>query len=77
MKEINRTILYCVCENFCDSILLRFRLRYGKKLRFRFRNNVLSDAFVNNSTVLMWSSCGGQQNPQVLRLEILHHSCLP
>ncbi len=25
MKEIKCTILYCVCENFCDSILLRFR----------------------------------------------------
>jgi hypothetical protein len=35
VKEIKYTILYCVCENFCDSILLpliyvlRFRLRYG------------------------------------------------
>jgi hypothetical protein len=25
MKEIKYTVLYCVCENFCDSILLRFR----------------------------------------------------
>ncbi len=24
MKEIKYTISYCVCENFCDSILLRF-----------------------------------------------------
>jgi hypothetical protein len=31
MKEIKHTILYCVCEIFCDSILLRFRFRYGKK----------------------------------------------
>jgi hypothetical protein len=23
--EIKYTILYCVCENFCDYILLRFR----------------------------------------------------
>jgi hypothetical protein len=30
MKEIRYTILYCVCENFRDSILLLF-------LRFRFR----------------------------------------
>ncbi len=33
MKEIKYTILYCVCENFCASILLRFRqgmeLNYG------------------------------------------------
>ncbi len=27
MKEIKLTILYCVWENFCDSILLRFRIR--------------------------------------------------
>ncbi len=27
MKEIKYTILYCVCENFSDSILLRFRFR--------------------------------------------------
>jgi hypothetical protein len=41
MKEIKYIILYCVCENFCDSILFRFQFRYGKKLRFlrfRFRN---------------------------------------
>jgi hypothetical protein len=37
MNEIKYTILYCVCENFCDSILLLFRLRLDKKLRFRFR----------------------------------------
>jgi hypothetical protein len=30
MKEFKYTILYCVCENFFDSILLRFL--------FRFRN---------------------------------------
>ncbi len=34
MKEIKYTILYFVCEKFCDSILLRFRFHYGKKLRF-------------------------------------------
>jgi hypothetical protein len=41
MKEIKYTILYCVCENFCDTILLRFRFSYGKTLRFLrfwFRN---------------------------------------
>jgi hypothetical protein len=27
VKEIWYTILYCVCEDFCDSILLRFRFR--------------------------------------------------
>ncbi len=27
MKEIKYTILYCVYDNFCDSILLRFRNR--------------------------------------------------
>jgi hypothetical protein len=27
MKEIRYTILYCVCEIICDSILLRFRFR--------------------------------------------------
>jgi len=36
-----------ICENFCDSILLwyryRLRLRYGKKLRFRFRSTDISD----------------------------------
>ncbi len=39
MKEIKYTILYYVCENFCDSISLQFRflLRYGKKFWFRFR----------------------------------------
>jgi hypothetical protein len=36
MKEIKCTILHCVCKNFCDSILLRLRFCYGKKLRFRF-----------------------------------------
>ncbi len=25
LNEIKHTILYCVCENFCDSILLWFR----------------------------------------------------
>ncbi len=39
LNEGNKyTFLYCACENFCDSILLRFRFRNGKKLRFRFRN---------------------------------------
>ncbi len=42
-RTSNHTILYCVCENFCDSIIsqIRFPLRLGKKLRFlrfRFRN---------------------------------------
>ncbi len=38
VKEIRYTISYCVCENFCDSILLQFRFRRDKKLRFlRFR----------------------------------------
>ncbi len=36
--EIKYTILYRVCEDFCDSILLRFRSRSVIKLRFRFRN---------------------------------------
>jgi hypothetical protein len=43
---IKYTILYCVCKNFCDSILLRFRfplrsvikLRSSSDTRFRFRN---------------------------------------
>jgi hypothetical protein len=26
----------CVCENFCDTILLRFWFRLFDKLRFRF-----------------------------------------
>ncbi len=34
MKEIKYTILYFVCENFCDSILLQFRIQLG----FRNRN---------------------------------------
>jgi hypothetical protein len=51
-RKSNTQFLCCVCENFCDSILLllrfwvplwsviklQFRLRYGKKLQFlRFR----------------------------------------
>jgi hypothetical protein len=36
MKEIKYTILYCVCENFCFFILLRFRIR------FRFRNRTIN-----------------------------------
>jgi hypothetical protein len=27
MKEIQYTILFCVCKNFCDSIFLRLRFR--------------------------------------------------
>ncbi len=27
MKKIKYTILYCFCDNFCDSILLQFRNR--------------------------------------------------
>jgi hypothetical protein len=26
MKEIKYTVLYCVCQNFCDYILLQFRV---------------------------------------------------
>jgi hypothetical protein len=41
MKEIKYTILYCVCEIYCDSIYysagsakawFQFRFRYGNKL---------------------------------------------
>jgi hypothetical protein len=32
-NQIHNFIRYCVCENFCDSILLRFRLRYGRQAR--------------------------------------------
>jgi hypothetical protein len=36
-NQIHNFIL-CVCENFCDTILLRFRFRLFDKLRFlRFR----------------------------------------
>jgi hypothetical protein len=38
--KIKYTILYCASENFCDSILLRFRFRYDKKLWFRLRSTV-------------------------------------
>ncbi len=31
MKVIKYTILYCVYENFCDSILLRFRIRFRNR----------------------------------------------
>jgi hypothetical protein len=44
VKETKYTILCCVCENFCASILLRFRFSYGKNLqflRFRFRNTAV------------------------------------
>jgi hypothetical protein len=34
MKEIKYTILYVVCENFCDSILLRFRVRFRLLARY-------------------------------------------
>ncbi len=34
MKEIKYTFLYFVCENFCDSILLRIRFRQGPKLNY-------------------------------------------
>ncbi len=30
MREIKYTVFYCVCENFCDSIFLRFRFRQAK-----------------------------------------------
>ncbi len=37
MKEINYTILKCVCEKICDSIFLRFRsetlINYGSAPR--------------------------------------------
>jgi hypothetical protein len=51
MEEIKYTILYCVCENLFDSILLRFQFRFcfGKKLlflRFRLRNTGISPAFL-------------------------------
>jgi hypothetical protein len=39
MKEIKYTTLYCVCENFSDSILLQFRIQFrfrNRNLRFRF-----------------------------------------
>jgi hypothetical protein len=47
MEEIKYTILYCVCENFFDSILLRFQFRFcfGKKLRFRFATLLLDLLF--------------------------------
>jgi hypothetical protein len=32
MKEIKYAILYCVYENFCDFIILRFRIRQGPLL---------------------------------------------
>ncbi len=49
IKEIKYIILNCVCENFCDSIWLqlwfRFRIRYGKKLRFLLRFRFRDTAF--------------------------------
>ena len=33
MKEIKYTILYCVCEIFCDSISLRFQNRKRNRNR--------------------------------------------
>jgi hypothetical protein len=35
MKEIKYNFLYCGCENFCDSILLRFRLQFRVLIQFR------------------------------------------
>jgi hypothetical protein len=63
MKEIKYTILYRVLENFCDSILLRFRdrnylitapvpatARSVIKLWFRFRyGNKLRSRFRNTA----------------------------
>jgi hypothetical protein len=42
MKEIKYTILYCVCDNFCDFILLRFRFRNTAKkfLIFNTAHNI-------------------------------------
>ncbi len=72
MKEI--TILYCVCENFFESILLRFpvpvplrsviksrfRFRYGKKLRFqRFRFRNIGPKYVLGSTGIRTVLQGG------------------
>jgi hypothetical protein len=68
MKEFKYTVLYCVCENFCDFILQRFRIRFRNRnslrflfrpfstLRFRFRLSKSYGSYGSGSTTLLSKS---------------------
>jgi hypothetical protein len=43
LNEGNKyTILYCVCENFSDSIILRFRIRFRNRNKLRSGSDFLA-----------------------------------
>jgi hypothetical protein len=75
----------CVCENFCDTILLRFRnwfrFRLFHKLRFRFHTAKSYGSYGSlsgsgSTTRRIYSTCV-KQITQVVNRDMQYQTCIP